>query len=73
MRKTRDEAKTAILKVAPKEGRPLLIGEASLMLGAWSLAETEEIIQEMVSEGSIREATPQEARRFGCSWGYYLV
>lgn len=69
--KTREEAKEAILRLADKkEGRPFLVGEASLMLGSWSLRETEALIEEMVGEGLIREATKDESWHFDCPFGY---
>lgn len=65
-----DEAKKKVLQSAGNRDRPILIGEVSVMLGAWSLTETEDLLKDMVDDGSLREITPKEARRFSRTHGY---
>lgn len=69
-RKTLEEAKDAILQFAAHKGRPIVIGEAAIMLGAWSLSETEELMREMVDEKTLRPTTKEEGRRFSTSFGF---
>ena len=55
MRKTKSDAKKAILRHIERREKRLLIGEASLVLGPnWGLKETEELLDEMVEEGTFR-------------------
>ena len=69
-RKTPEEAKVAVMDLASRHHRPIMIGEASVMLGTWSLEETESLILELVEEGRLRETTKEECWNFGCSQGY---
>jgi hypothetical protein len=69
------EQKTTLLafarQIAPK---PLLIGRGAMHLGWWAtLPETEEILEEMVKEGTLRHATRSECRTAGIRFGYVVV
>jgi hypothetical protein len=71
----RDEQKAALLvlarQLAPK---PLLIGAGAVHLGWWAkLAETEAILDELVSEGTLRRATKAECYGWGIAQGYLVV
>ena len=69
-RKTPEEAKAAVMELAKRHHRPIMIGEASVMLGTWSLEETESLMGELVEEGRLRKTTEKECWDFGCSLGY---
>jgi hypothetical protein len=57
---SRGKAKTKILELASRKGRPLCVGEVSLDLGlCWSLAETEDLLEEMAVEGTLEFATEE--------------
>jgi len=66
-----DRAKERVLRFAKDWDRPIMIGEVSVMLGVWSLDETEELLNEMVDDDkTLRKITPKEARRFRRNHGY---
>lgn len=69
-RKTPEEAKAVVLNLASRHHRPILIGEVSVMLGTWSLEETEQLINEMVEDGDLRKINAKEAWKFGRETGY---
>jgi hypothetical protein len=55
-------------------GKPILIGHLSLHLGWWaSLADTEALLEDLVSEGLLRRLTETECRTFGVTFAYALV
>lgn len=62
---TPDEAREALLKLAYRRERPVLVGEATLVLGEyWSLAETGALLWDLVHEGALRAATIWEYGHF---------
>jgi len=51
---SREKAKTKVLELAARKRRLLCVGEVSLDLGlCWSLAETEDLLEEMAVEGHL--------------------
>lgn len=72
----KDEAKEAILTMAKKASRPLLVGVAAIKLGYfWNIFRTEELFEELVDEGKLRMITQDEQKFFGldCPDGYFSV
>lgn len=54
--------------------QPILVGPVSMLRG-WhaTMAETETLLEDMVSEGTLRRITEAEKRRFGVQAGYLPV
>lgn len=52
---TRDEAKERALALLHKKGRPALIGEVAVAIGAlWTLEETEALLDQLAKEGLVK-------------------
>lgn len=66
--------KKLVLEAYARTDRPILAGPASMLRG-WngSLAETEALLEEMVSEGTLRRVTDSEKKRFDVQTGYVPV
>jgi hypothetical protein len=71
----RDVQKQLVLDYARKQQpMPILSGAVSLMFGWWStLRGTEELLDEMVHDGTLRQATKEECRRADIRQGYCSV
>jgi hypothetical protein len=65
-----DEAKSEILRMMERSERPVLIGIASTQLPCWTIQETEQVFQELLADGSIRQISPVERKRFDIQEGY---
>lgn len=73
--KTLDTAhKKMVLEAYARTDRPILVGPVTMLRG-WtgSLVETEILLEEMVSEGTLRRVTADEKRRFDVQMGYFPV
>lgn len=70
-----EEAKARVLELFRKTPhRPVLIGEAALLLGPmWTLGETESLLAQMRTEGVIRKTVPSDFLHKDRKEGYVLV
>ncbi len=73
-RKTEDTARGKIKDFLAKNiYRPVLVGELAMHIGhLWSLFETEQLVEKMIAEGVLREASQKEMQRFDLR-GFFLV
>lgn len=55
--------------------RPILIGQVTLWIasGSYGLNETEDLLQDLVEEGVLRLATPQELKEAGVRHAYVVT
>lgn len=70
------EEQRALILALAKQGapRPILIGPTAVHLGWWAtLPETEALLEEMVTAGTLRHATRAECKTAGIRHGYVLV
>lgn len=74
-RPPKEEQKASVLAFAKlRAPRPILIGQAAVLLGWWAtLPETEALLEEMVKEGTLRRPTKREYREYGVRFGYIAV
>jgi hypothetical protein len=66
--------KKLVLDTYSRTSQPILVGPVSLLRG-WkaSLADTETLLEDMVSEGTLRRITASEKKTFGVQGGYLPV
>jgi hypothetical protein len=68
------EVRRLVLEYARNASRPLLIGAVAMHLGWWAtLAETEKLLESLVTEGLLRHLTPSESSRCGVRHGYVFL
>jgi hypothetical protein len=69
------EIRRLVLEYAGRSSsRPLLIGAVAMHLGWWAtLAETENLLEGLVSEGLLRHLTSSESILCGVRHGYVLI
>lgn len=71
---SKEEAKQVVLGMCAVSTRPMLIGVACVRLGVcWNLKETEELFDELLSEGKIRNLTNKEQTAFDLREGFVLA
>lgn len=72
-RPTPHEIRHLVLEYARTSVRPLLIGAVATHLGWWAtLAETERLLESLVSEGLLRYLTSSESSQYDILHGYVL-
>ncbi len=70
----REAHKKLVREAYTRTDQPILVGPVSMLRG-WqgTLAETEELLEEMADDGLLRRATDHEKRYFDVRQGYFLV
>jgi hypothetical protein len=70
---TTEQAREVVLGLFRHRPR-VLIGEACLAIGPyWRLVDAEQLLEALAAEGVIRQATPEENRRFDVHSAFVLV